>query len=733
MTGDGSVADRARGSARGEGSPPGGSAGTVSLWDNIPSGSTDPLLRPDPDPVVIDPAPDTEPDPLPLRPSAGLPHQPALDGLRGLAVAAVVLYHGAAADRIDWLQPWTRGGFLGVSAFFTLSGFLICSLLLTEGATSSAVSLGGFWQRRARRLLPASLLLLLAVTALTPVVGTEAQLEHLPGDVWASLLYVANWRFVVEGADYAAQFQGAPSPLKHLWSLSIEEQWYLVVPLAAVGVLGLRRRAHGRFRRRHLAGVLVLVAAAATAWTVWVSSGEWDNRAYMGTGTRLAEMALGAVAACSLHPGLQLGPRTRRGVAVVAPPLLVAILVTWALTPIEAPWLFRGGFSLHAAAVALVILAAVQPGAAVGGLLGLGVLRALGRISYGVYLFHWPIVWWVTPERLGLDPGAAFGVQLSLTLVVSVVSFRLVERPIRHGGALPGRRALLGASGIAAAVALGAAALPDADRSQLLALGGAPELVVPTTTLPARLDSAPEGGPGAMAVTTLPPPPLKVMVVGDSFAESIVVGLQKWGLLTGRMSVMNQTIVGCPFGRGGSNKGINITRKPPPACGSRDERIQAAIAEFDPDVVLLAGGLWDVAARRPPGFESWTHIGEEDYDWYLTGELSHLIDVTAGGGARVLWASSPYWDPVPGSVIFMGRPPYVEADRARVDRFNEILASVVDPRPEADVVDLAGWLRSQPGGELDRSLRPDGVHFSELSTGALAGWLGPQLLAAAGR
>jgi hypothetical protein len=455
----------------------------------------------------------------------------------------------------------------------------------------------------------------------------------------------------------------------------------------------------------------------------------------MGTDTRLAEMAVGALAAVVLRPGLRLGRRLRRPVAVVAPVLLCAVLLTWAVTPIDAPWLFRGGLSLHAAAVALVIVAAVQPGSLLRRLLGIAWLRALGRISYGVYLFHWPILWWLTPQRLGLGPTATLVVQVALTLAVSAGSFRLVERPVRHGGALPGRSALLVAIAVAAAVAVGAACLPEPDPSQILALGDAPELVVPSTTSPVDPGAGPASGGGAAGTPAPSPvaPPLKVMVVGDSFAESIVTGLQKWGLLTGTMSVMNQTIVGCPFGRGGRNRGININRKPPPACDQRDERLSGAVAEFDPDVVLLAGGLWDVTARRPPGFDSWTHIGEDDYDWYLTGELSNLVDVTSSGGARVLWANSPYWDPVPGSVIFMGKPPYVESDRARVDRFNEILASVVDPRPEADVLDLAGWLRAQPGGELDRSLRPDGVHFSELTTGTLAGWLGPQLLAAGGR
>lgn len=697
-----------------------------SPWDDIPDGGSDPLQR--------SPAPpETRESTQAGSGAAGgrLPHQPALDGLRGLAVAAVVLYHGAAADRIEWLEPYTKGGYLGVSAFFTLSGFLICSLLLTERSRSGAVSLRAFWRRRARRLLPAVLLLLGAVVVLTPLVGTASQLDHLPGDVWSSLFYVTNWHFVLEGSDYASQFSGAPSPLRHLWSLSVEEQWYLLVPLAALGVAALRRRRVLFASRRSLAWALLAASLAGTAWLAWISGGGWDNRSYMGTDTRLAEMGIGALAAALLAPGLRVPGRLAQIARAAAPVLILGLLTAWALVPIDSPWLFRGGLPLHALAVALLMVAAVQSSGFARRLLAVGWLTALGRISYGVYLFHWPILWWLTPERAHLPPTATLALQIALTLLVAWLSFQLLESPIRHRGALRGGRGARVGVAAVVAVAVAVAVLPRAERSELLAIGETPELVVPTTV--ATVPAAASENPGTAEAVAPPPPPLKVMVVGDSFAESIVFGLQGWGLLTGKAAVMNKTVAGCPFGRGGRNRGIGINRKPPPECDRRDEDLVTALAEFDPEVVFVAGGLWDVTQRRPPGFGRWTHIGEEDYDWYLTGELSHLVDVLGSRGALIVWANSPHWEPVPGSVIFMGRPPYPESDPARVDRFNEILATTVDPRPEAMVFDLAGWMSSQPGGELDRSLRFDGVHFTEESTGRLAAWLGPQLLSLAGR
>ena len=673
------------------------------------------------------------------EPTATVPpltHQPALDGVRGAAVLAVVLYHGAGLDRIGWMQSWTHGGFLGVSAFFTLSGFLICSLLLREQMSTRDVALGHFWNRRARRLLPAAYLLLLGVLLVAPIAATVNQIAGLPGDTLAAVTYVINWRFIIAGTDYAALFTGAPSPLQHLWSLAIEEQWYLIVPLAAAGTAWWRRtRRHGRDRGAALnrfAFVMIGAAALGTVWMIVISGGEYTNRAYMGTDTRFAEMAVGAAAAALLIRGFANPVGVRRLVNRLAPVALVAVVASWMFVAMRTDALYRGGLTVHAAAVALVIVAAVQSRGTTRRLLSVGALTWLGRISYGVYLIHWPVMLWLTPRRTGLPATATLVVQVALTLALASLSFWFVESPIRRGQWLHGARAGAAIAATLALIALAVWRLPTPDTGTLNALGGAKDLVVPTTTTPPSVSAS---VPGATAAppTTAPLPPLRVMMAGDSIAESIVIGLQAWAEQTGTMAVKNESIVGCALGRGGMTRAINVEREFEDRCTERDGSISTAVNEFDPQLVVIAGSLFDVADRKPDGFDAWTHIGEPAYDEWLVGELRHLADTATANGAPLIWLNSPHVDPVPGSAMMMGDPPYPESDPARVDRFNELLHQALDGRPNTSILDLQGWLRDRPGGEFDPSVRTDGVHFTYAGTAVFAPWLGDQLLRAAGR
>lgn len=224
--------------------------------------------------------------------------------------------------------------------------------------------------------------------------------------------------------------------------------------------------------------------------------------------------------------------------------------------------------------------------------------------------------------------------------------------------------------------------------------------------------------------------PLRVMVVGDSFALSVGLGLDHYGTSTGQMTVLNSAMVGCPFGRGGRNNGIGLDRDWLPECRDQDQRLTDAVAGFRPDVVLLAGGMWDVADRLLPGTRRWTRIGQPTYDRYLASEFRHLATLLGATGARVVWTTAPRWNPVFQPTTFMGRPPYAEAGAGRSDRFNEVLYSAVHDLPRVHVLDLARWMRFFPGGEFSPDLRPDGVHPSPASTDVVANdFLGPWVVA----
>ncbi|HSR22504.1 MAG TPA: acyltransferase, partial [Candidatus Eisenbacteria bacterium] len=214
--------------------------------------------------------------------AGGIPRRRALDGLRAVAVAGVLLYHGGVS--------WAGGGFLGVDLFFVLSGFLIMSLLLAEQRRSGRLGLRAFWGARARRLLPAVALLLVAVLWVLPAFGVRWG-ARVSGDAWATAAYASNWRFIASGQSYVDQAAG-PSPLLHTWSLAIEEQWYLALPVVLVLASRLRRPA------RFLA-ILFVAAAAASAtlgWRLHAAGGD-PSRSFFGTDTRAQELLVGALAA----------------------------------------------------------------------------------------------------------------------------------------------------------------------------------------------------------------------------------------------------------------------------------------------------------------------------------------------------------------------------------------------------------------------------------------------------
>jgi peptidoglycan/LPS O-acetylase OafA/YrhL len=358
--------------------------------------------------------------------SRRLPYQPGLDGLRALAVAGVFLYHAGVS--------WMPGGFLGVDLFFVLSGYLITSLLLREFSAEGTIDLIRFWSRRARRLFPAVAVVILFALLATMTIARD-DLGRTRADALSAVVYLTNWHEVIASHSYFNEF-GRPSLLQHLWSLAVEEQFYLVWPLMLV--FGLRKL--------HPRNMLVLTGVLAVASCVLMSllynPSADPSRVYYGTDTRAFTLLIGALLAFLL-PAAQRAlarrrepPRLLDAIDGVGAAALIGLLVLFVTLRDYEPWLYRGGFLLAALLGAVVVGAVAHPGGRFAQALGWEPLRWLGARSYGIYLWHWPVMQLTRP---GVDiaiPGPLLVIlQAGITVGVAALSYRYVEMPIRSGHA----------------------------------------------------------------------------------------------------------------------------------------------------------------------------------------------------------------------------------------------------------------------------------------------------------
>ncbi|HEY1738909.1 MAG TPA: acyltransferase, partial [Acidimicrobiia bacterium] len=346
----------------------------------------------------------------------GRRYEPGLDGLRGIAVAAVLAYH----------DQRLAGGFLGVSTFFVLSGFLITALLLRERDERGAVSFRAFYSRRVRRLVPAAILGVLLAATVTQVRHDAAASHAFRVDALTALTDVANWRFVLAGRSYLALFV-TPSAVQHYWSLAVEVQFYVVLVPVIVAALAL-----GRGRRRLLYATLVVLTAASVAIGAYFAAHGSFDRAYYGTDTRAAEFLVGGLFGALFAARPRDLPRhVARAIAAAGPFALAGAVVFYVRARLDTN-LFRGPLLAFAVLNAVVALAACVPGP-VRAALSVSPLVWLGRISYGVYVYHWPLYLLLDHQRTGLGPLALTGVRLGATFAVAIVSYVLVEQPIRTG------------------------------------------------------------------------------------------------------------------------------------------------------------------------------------------------------------------------------------------------------------------------------------------------------------
>ena len=660
------------------------------------------------------------------RPISALPYLPGLDGMRALAVVAVMVYHANPA--------WLPGGFLGVEVFFVISGYLITLLLIGEHERTGTVSLRQFYLRRARRLLPALFALLIGVTVFTALFRRDA-LGQLRGDVLAALGYVSNWYQIWVGQGYTAA--GDFAPLRHLWSLAVEEQFYLLWPLAMIGLIRLGRRRLPVMSMWLIAaaiGITAVVAAVSPTGPIgtcevtpdayWEVGGRCISKLdflYLSTPTRLTGLLLGAALALVWRPtAVMRGPLRDRG-RVLDVGALVGLVglgaMCWWLHIVTVdgadPWLFRGGFVVTGVATLLVIAAVTHRRSLTGRLLGTSVLLWIGTRSYGLYLFHWPIY----QAMRGVAGRALSLVEFVTAVVISVavteVSYRLIETPIRRGThrrawrrvqrlrPLPIRRAFAGT--VAAAIAVAGFAGASLTMAE----------VRPNEIAAAQEESRRSTGDPFAAAPVAVRAPARTTTTSTTVRSTTTVAATTTLAPTTTVAVTTTTVAPT----------TTVAAAPPPT----DPCLATPIAQYALGDSVMLGAAPNLAAA---GFcvdavqsRAFVHGLEQVARLRAEGRLGQTVVMSLGTNGRIaagdLELMMGELAGVPRVVVMS-----VRADRPWVAPNNELLYGLSGRYPNVVLVDWASASETCPGNCFYGDgihLRPDGrQHFTNLITAALA-------------
>ena len=648
-------------------------------------------------------------------------YQPGLDGLRAISVAAVIFYHGGF--------EWMHGGFFGVEVFFVVSGFLITTLLIEEREGAGAVALGQFWIRRARRLFPALFAMLAAVAVWVALFGSEEQTSQLRRDLPWSVFYVNNWGQIVGDVPY---FQsGDPPLLRHLWSLAVEEQWYLIWPL--VFCLLVPRLRPSRIAR----GIVVVVALVAVVmWWIqlggpgpiegpigWLDGADRVNFNYLATITRSSGLLIGAAAAFVWRPWRADRAYTApsRGLDVttgVGLGLLVCCFIAADLTAdYMYPWLL-----LFVSAVSLVVVLMVVHPAAVGTrwVLSWAPLVEAGKRSYGWYLWHWP-VFVIAGATEGSWP--RFVVAAPIALAIAELSYRYVEEPVRRGALEDWWKRRVAFPTVPAGAAAVALFLLGGFYWQVddfdAAVGG--DQVEFTMAAPA--DSVPV----AAATPTLPREPLAhprhVAIVGDSQAHSLAVNLPAG--IEDTFTIDDHSSDGCSVYDNGHVRSqlTSFSNSFEICAGWQDEW---AAAGADADVVLVVLGAWDVFDLE---LESGSYaFGSPEFDQLFVTNLGQGLDRATGNGGHAGLLEVPCMRPVHAEGA--GVPPLPErGDDARVAHINDLLRAVADSRDDTSFVPGPTEWCNDATIATDLAYRWDGVHVYKPGANLVYETIAPTLLA----
>jgi hypothetical protein len=597
--------------------------------------------------------------------------------MRGIAVLGVLIFH---ADLM-------KGGYLGVDLFFVLSGFLITSLILSEWRKTGGLNLKGFWIRRSRRLLPALLMLLVGVAFYCAFLALPGELERIRADALATLLYVANWRRIFSGQSYWAIFQ-TPSPLDHTWSLAIEEQFYLIWPFLVFVLLRVTKGS-----ARHLLAMCLGGAALSMAAMWFLFDPANSSRAYMGSDTRAAAILFGAALACVFELFGSL--RNQRSIQILdalGVLCVVGLTVAWIWLPGESPFLYRGGFWLCEAGV-IVVIACCAHGdrSVISKCFGIGPLVALGTLSYGLYLWHWPIFVILNSERTGLSGWVLFALRFSLTFLIAAASFYFIEQPIRKNG-LP--------KWIRPAIAVPLVGVFVVALIVISTFGAVPSEVANGSSADAQ-DFDQTTATGARE---------KVLIIGDSVADTFGARMRK--AAGPNVGVAVRAVIGCSLlARDYPTTAFGV----PQPGGNCAKGWVKDVAELKPTktVIILGGGMNATAKIDGKSQRTCDKSWDDSYQKDLTADLKSL----SGTAGKIYLVLVP---PATGQYAEVSTP---EQNAC----LNVILRNAHAAVPATTLIDLKGSLC--PNGVCQeksqgRPIRADGLHWQDdLAAGASVDWM----------
>nr|WP_281358953.1 acyltransferase family protein [Flexivirga aerilata] len=637
---------------------------------------------------------------------------PALDGIRGVLVIFLLTYHfGVSA---------LHGAWLTLNVFFVLSGFLIVRLLVAERVTTGKLRFGAFYARRARRLFPALGALLLTVLVWGFLFASDAQRAPLRWDVLATMGYFMNWRLIAQSNQYFVQFT-EPSLLQHTWSLSVEEQFYVVVPLLVLGLTAWLKN------RRALVAVFLGLAVVSAVWMAYVGVGTDVARShtYYGTDTRAQSLLLGAALGAWLAPRAagDRAPLPRPGaqtVQYVGWAALAISVIGFVVADPQTELMTRGGmFALSIAMVAWVWAVADDRIGALQRVLAVPPLAALGRISYGCYLWHWPIGLWLAQAMP--DQGAVVRVVLgfALTIGIAVLSYQRLELPVRREGlrAIAGKLLTARSVAVACVVALALGAVGVSVGAK--ASAAAP----PPPDAPVRVVPLVSGQPAY----SKPEKPYTVALYGDSVPYLLTQNFPKKQFAG--VSARSVAVPGCDLLDQPYINPINDGSSPNPAdCRDGKKKLEQRLRASDADVLVIFPSVLIGFRHTIDGARRWW--GDPAFEAAIGAALDRVRSAGERAGMRVVIANQSCRDdssiPAANELLtaLREKDPKVLAELKSADRIDAYLASWAGRRnvPVADVrsaVCAGGRPRTLPG----MPVYGDGIHFSEQITPSVWAWL----------